>query len=364
MHKTLLAIVFLSVALADTAFAQGNIRQLNAREIWRVDGTEDGEPFGDIRDYVITSSGHLWMLDFKDQVIRRYDQNGKPLGTISRKGSGPGELRNANGMAVSPSGSIWVNDPSNSRISIFKADGTFERQLIRSIGGYSYRWGAWFDRETGDVVEQDFVARGARWRRTSAQGDTSSLPYTACPDGSTAPGSFKAESGNANMYSAYPFSWGGGMSPVGDGTAWCAGHRAMRVVRVHMTRLDTVGSTTVNVPAVPVTSAERDSAIAGIEKRIAQYRTHDFDKSKIPSTKPGITDVNVDDDGRLWVRHANPHGRKGATFDLHDRDGRHVGRLTLNIRIGHQPIRARGNTIWLTVLDDDDVPSLAMFRMQ
>ena len=164
MHKTLLAIVFLSVALADTAFAHGNIRQLTAREVWRFDGTEDGEPFGDIRDYVVTKSGHLWMLDFKDQVIRRYGQNGKPLGTISRKGSGPGEMRNANGMAVSPSGSIWVNDPRHSRITIFKDDGTFERQLIRSIGGYSYRWGAWFDNATGDVVEQDFVARGARWR--------------------------------------------------------------------------------------------------------------------------------------------------------------------------------------------------------
>lgn len=71
-----------------------------------------------------------------------------------------------------------------------------------------------------------------------------------------------------------------------------------------------------------------------------------------------------DDDGRLWVRHANSYNRKGATFDLHDRDGRHLGRLTLNVRVSHQPLRARGNTIWLTVRDDDDVPSLAMFRMQ
>jgi len=36
----------------------------------------------------------------------------------------------------------------------------------------------------------------------------------------------------------------------------------------------------------------------------------------------------------------------------------------VTVRISHQTIRARGNTIWLTVLDYDDVPSVAMFGMQ
>ncbi len=354
------------IASATTAIqAQNSVRPVDAREMWRVDGSESGEPFGEIRDYIVNSDGTVWILDYKDQTIRRYDLTGKALAAVGRKGKGPGELTSANGLVLTPSGSVWANDPSSSRVSIFSRDGKFERQIIRSAGGYMYTWGAWYDKKSGNVVEPAFGNSAVRWRHLTPAGDTgSSFAFTSCPDGSKSPDAFNAKSPGRNMISSYPFSTGGGLAPVGDGTAWCAGARATTVARMDMIKSDTVSRTTTVIPAVALPAAERDSVIKSTELRLAQYATNDFDKSKVPTSKPGIEAVFVDLDGRLWVRHTKQQARKSTVFDLHDSSGRHIARVTFNARVSSQPLRARGNDVWLTILDDDDVPSVAKFTMR
>lgn len=160
--------------------------------VWQVDGTEDGDPFGDLRDYVMLKDGTVWALDFKDQRIRRYGADGSPLPAVGRKGSGPGELRNANGMAVAPDGSVWVNDPANGRLSIYSAAGVPQRAITLPIGGYGYRWDAWFE-ANGDLIERE-LGREARYRRLSRDGTVlGTIPYPSCKGTSQGLRGFQAE---------------------------------------------------------------------------------------------------------------------------------------------------------------------------
>ena len=354
--------------------AQGARTVWTATQLWSVDGSEGGEPFGSIRDFVVLPDGALWALDYNDQVIRRYSASGAPLPSVSRKGSGPGELRNANGMVVRRDGSVWVNDPNNNRLTVFTANGTFAKHVPIPIMGRSYRWNAFVDKRTGDLIDP-FVNMSAEkpgtmfWRRVTATGTfRDTMPVSECASMSiAAPTTFRAETkGKGNWFSVYPFAYGGGTVPDGDGAAWCAAPSASRVSRVRLGgRPDTIARTSLALTPLPVPNAERDSAIRAIEKELAKYATHDFDAGKIPSSKPPIALLSVDDDGRLWVQHTPQYGEASVTFDVHNATGVHLGRVRIPFRpsVEGLPIRARGRDLWMAIRDNDDVLSIAKFRL-
>lgn len=70
-----------------------------------------------------------------------------------------------------------------------------------------------------------------------------------------------------------------------------------------------------NVPPLPVTAAERDSVIASIE----EDGPTGLDFDRIPTVKPAIDRLTVDDQGRLWVRRANAAG--DIELDIYDATG-------------------------------------------
>lgn len=357
-------LVCTSCVALSSAHAQAPIKTWKATEVWRTDGGENGDPFSDLRDYVVLKDNSLWALDFKAQNIRRYDAAGKLLGNIARKGQGPGEIANANGMLVVGDNTVWVNDPANARFSVFTPDGKFAHQYLLPSGGFGYRWMSWQDKASGDVVEQR-IGQPRGWRRIDKTGkDVGTIPTTDCPDGSPSVGYIKAQT-PGGMTGSYPFSSGGGVAPDGNGNAWCAAPRSKTVVLIHVGKNDTVTKAALEYPAIPVTSAERSDAIAATEKMLAKYATNDFDKSKVASAKPGITALSVDYDGRLWVQHGVAFGQKSTTLDVFDPKGKHLGRVVVPVKQStYMPVRARGNLMWLTVLDDDDVPHIVQFKLQ
>jgi streptogramin lyase len=348
--------------------AQRPITTWRATEQWRVDGSEGEAPFGDLRDFVALRDGTVWVLDFKDQVIRRYAADGRALPTIARKGSGPGELRNANGMLVTPAGEVVVSDPQNARLAVFAADGKFARHIALPISGWRYRWEAWLERAQNELVEMDFATQVAAFRRVALDGTVrGTIPVVTCPaDDWKQPPAFRAETkGRGGTVSAYPFTTGGGLAGNGRGGVWCASTHSTRVALIRLGGTDTIARTSVEVQLVPVAPAERAERLAALEKRIATYANNDFDRSKVPNVKPGISALYVDDDGRLWVRHADRYKTAQTVFDVHDAKGVHLARMTLPVRSnGYLPVRARGDALWLTVLDDDDVTWLARYQIR
>lgn len=342
--------------------------QWRATEQWVVDG--DGDVFGMVRDLAVLRDGTVWVLDFKDQVIRRFSPAGAPLKPVGRRGAGPGELRNANGLLVHGDGSVWVNDPSNARLTVFNPDGSFARQHVLPIAGYGYRWGAWYAAASKEVMDAttlrvDTTFRRV-WRRVDVKGTANGeVVPPDCASGGAPYVGFKAETpGRGNMYSAYPFTSGGGAAPNGGDGMWCATPRSRRVALVRIGRNDTIASTTLDIPPIAVSKAERDEALVQVLARIKDYATSDFDASKVPQSKPGIVALHVDDDERLWVEHARVFKGTSTTFDVHSPRGVHLARVTVPYRTAPgMPVRARGMTAWFVVLDDDDVVSVAKFAL-
>ena len=360
-----------SATAISTAEAQASdITTWKAIEQWRIDGTEDGDGFGDLRDILTLANGDLWVLDFKDQVLHRYDARGKPLGTVSRMGSGPGELRKSNGMLLFRDGSVWLNDPPNSRFSVFDAKGKFSRQITVPITGYGYVWQAWLDKPSGTVMDPYSRAEGEKYtqylRRVDSIGKVADEAiFPNCGGGETRFEGWNAETrGKGSMMASYPFLTGGGNAADGKGAMWCATVKSRRAVLVRIGKNDTISTTTVDVPPISVPRAERDFEIASSLEKAAKYATNNFDAAKVPAVKPGIGALWTDADGRLWVQHGRKYGDNSTIFDVHDGRGKHLGRLTIPLKLnGYFPLEARGSDLWVIATDEDDVPSVVKLRI-
>jgi hypothetical protein len=371
--RAVVAAVGLGLIAVPSVSSQSTVSTWRATEQWRVDGTEAGASgFADLRDLVVLKDGSLWTLDFKEQSIRRYDARGRFVGTTGRAGAGPGEMRDANGLLVHGDGTVWINDPQNGRLTVFGADGRFLRQHTLSIFGFGYRWDSWFDHTAQEVIDPTIVRVGddfARvWRRVGAAGeDRGTVATPACARLSqTKPATFTGwtAKGPGGASGAYPFTTGGGVAASGRGAVWCASPDAPQASLVRIGGNDTIARSALRLPQIPVTSDERTEAIAQLRKLLERFATNDFDASRIPSSKPAIGALWVDDDGRLWIMHSQAYKTRRTTYDVHDDTGAHLGRVAVPFRVSPtMPPRARGMQLWLPVLDDDDVVSVVHFTL-
>lgn len=74
-------------------------------------------------DLKIDDQGNFYIYDWMDCHILVYDDNGKYVRTIGRKGQGPGEFLSPAFFDFSQDGRLFVNDVQNQRITIFDREG-------------------------------------------------------------------------------------------------------------------------------------------------------------------------------------------------------------------------------------------------
>ncbi|HXH81609.1 MAG TPA: hypothetical protein VNN07_01625, partial [Candidatus Tectomicrobia bacterium] len=320
--------------------------------------------FGQVKGIVVTDDGRIAVLDAQAQEIRVFAPDGSHLRTFGGKGGGPGEMENANGMLLGPDGLIRVNDPRNARMSFFHPDSGFVRSHPIEVRSWGWIWDGVVD-SAGKVWESHSMRlQGEAWtvlRAYDAQGNwTDTIPIQKQePDARDAPGTYRWEIPNGVRFAAVPFWPGGAIDYDPRGFFWFKGpHRNdYRIVRA-----TPAGDTTLVLesrrPAVPVTAAERDAAIAALREQGAR----DLDWSQIPAEKPIVRSLFVDEAGRVWVRVTTPDTR--TTFDVYLPDGTYDGTATttLNIPEWWQPL-VRGDLFYTLHTDELDVPHVVRARI-
>jgi streptogramin lyase len=84
-----------------------------------------GVPYGIDTD----TYGNAWIAMQSTNKVAEVDSNLTTIFSFGSQGSGPGQLNLPNDVAVSDSGNILVTDDLNSRVQVFKPDGSFLRQF-------------------------------------------------------------------------------------------------------------------------------------------------------------------------------------------------------------------------------------------
>lgn len=83
---------------------------------WGSIGSGPGQ-FNNPRRVAVDPSGNVFVADFGNDRIEKFDGNGKLLMTWGSLGQNEGQLYNPTGMAVQfPSGNVYVVDTGNHRV--------------------------------------------------------------------------------------------------------------------------------------------------------------------------------------------------------------------------------------------------------
>ncbi len=86
----------------------------------------DGKHFNKPTDVAISSDGSIYISDgYGNSRVAKFSPKGDFLFDWGRKGDKPGEFDLPHGITIDSQGRVYVADRSNSRIQVFKGDGTF-----------------------------------------------------------------------------------------------------------------------------------------------------------------------------------------------------------------------------------------------
>jgi hypothetical protein len=131
---------FVGAAATRTSTAAGQAPSVKLKPDLTI-GVEDGDEnlmFGKIIRIDIDGKGNIYVLDYKFRKVAVFDRDGKLLRTIAvPEGQGPREATNLGGIAVTPAGTLFVNDMR--KVIVYGPDGQFIQSflvdfMISSIG--------------------------------------------------------------------------------------------------------------------------------------------------------------------------------------------------------------------------------------
>ena len=96
-----------------------------------VAGSGDGQQSRPI-DIALAPNGDLFVLDWSQNRVQRFDQTGKYISKFGSAGTENGQFKGPTSIEIDPSGNLYVADRGNNRIEKFNEKGEF----IKAFGSY------------------------------------------------------------------------------------------------------------------------------------------------------------------------------------------------------------------------------------
>jgi len=346
---------------SSTASAQARWTLVEDLRIGSVD--EGPASFSDVRGLATNTKGWLFVVENSTQDVRVFDERGRHLKTVGRKGAGPGEFQMPNGIARAPDGTLWVHDPLNARLTVLNAEGDVLRSITQINNGYGYQWGGRYqpDGVLAEpifwLVEQRFQDAIRLWAPGRARADTMLLPTCGGPP---PPEPFRLTSGTMSGSIAVPFAAGPIRAYDLRGALWCGHSGGYRLARLRLPSGDTLAVLRGNGKPLPVTAAEIEEALGPTLER---FKGATLDRSRIPKVKPLLRSLLVDDAGRLWVWRTTADG--ATAFDVYDTAGKAIASVAGPADLSPYPTPViEGNTLYGVVTGEDDLPAVVRWRVR
>ena len=124
-------VAFAGTAATRTSTAAGQAPSVTLKPDLTI-GVEDGDEnlmFGSISRIDLDGKGNIYVLDYKFRKVVVCGPDGRHLRTIAvPEGQGPREATNLGGIAVTPDGTLFVNDTR--KIIVYGPDGQFLRSFL------------------------------------------------------------------------------------------------------------------------------------------------------------------------------------------------------------------------------------------
>jgi hypothetical protein len=324
--------------------------------------------FGQIRGIEADRDGRIYVLDGQAGETRIFGPDGTFRRAIARRGEGPGEALDPNGILRAADGTFWVQDPRRWLIVRLTPEGEEVGRIPMFVRQWGFVWDATVDRKGRIWTRVDHMVGEFRPPEPGFS-ESEFRTYVRFHDPRTEEGDsvFVSRIRNRGFAIVSDVGWGfrnvpwepGLQMAVGaDGEVWAARGGEYRIVR-----LDARGDTTLVIEAAVtperVTPEDRERVLAAARDRGAdeeQIARQILQGAR--EVKPIVAGLDVDDRGNLWVRR---HGRDGEPprFDVFGRDGTYLGSWQSPLRLpSYFPLRFREGLLYALALDDMDVQTV------
>ena len=126
---------------------------------------------------------------------------------------------------------------------------------------------------------------------------------------------------------------------------------------------DTIRTITRDFTPLPVTEVDMERAREQLESFIENGGNVDW--SKIPSRKPATEEMDLDDEGNIWVRLVTTHEDRGHVFDVFDPIGRYLTTVRSDFAIARFPPPIFRDGFMYAVTEDElEVPYVVRARIE
>jgi hypothetical protein len=381
-------------ALAANVHAQSPA-QWRLIEEWRVGGAAEGPHFLlDVRAIATLPDGNLAVVEGRDQQVHILGPRGQAVKTVGRRGAGPGEFRGANGALVTPAGEIVVSDAVNARLTFVALNGDVLRTIPHAPSGNATRWTAWFGTDGRLVEVGSAVAPGPngepvateihrKWSADYLRADT--VRSLTCAQYPAAPPEFigyrtPSPSGRGFQTLTYPFGMPPHRAQMYDqkGGFWVSSFPEYRAI-TKLTFGTCAAVTTVELSGqpTPVPTATREAIQAGLRERASAAPGQPMgpDPERVRRALAYFEGMTSDATGQLWVERLVPGTAKfsdfGVTgdrrFEIFSAQGKLVAETAIPEKMCAprcgRPMAITATHVYAIVVDADDVPYLAAFRI-
>lgn len=306
--------------------------------IGRLEG--DGpDTFGDVRAIEVGEDGTIYVLDYQASELRAFTPEGSYLRTIASRGRGPGEIATANGLKFAPDGTLWVNDHGKRMLTGLSVGGGEVGHHPAVVPGWGYVWtgtidsnGVFWEQWNHSITPPQIDVSATGPVENESRGyyksfDPRTEAYDSVELGVAKFYGYRAayQGGQANM--RIPFTSSPVVTMDRSGNIWIADSGAYTVTRMSSTG-DTVLVLQVNVPTESITQEDREAWRSSSEAIFEQIPALREVEALFPQSKPLLTGLIADDEGRLWVGRTVAAG-ESPLFDVYDGEGEYRASVRL-----------------------------------
>ena len=318
-------------------------------ELFRIGNDENSskELFqNDLMTVVPFANGQTLILELSTSRIIVFDVKGGYTRSISRRGSGPGELNGPTAMAVDRKHRIWVAEAFQRRYSVFDSLGMFVKTTSRPFQGTPRLPHQMVFTEKGFLVDEvilpgrtiGFVHRA----ETVETFDTAVRLARPHRPRSTQPLGDPADREALAYLPSVVWTLGA------DGTVWSTPSDAIRIS--HMRN---------GQSAIKVSANHRNLDMPALDRRKAEQSLSRMGvpPNQIDLVRPIVAGLLRLDDGRILVNIVQEVGKPSNLMDVFSSAGEYLGALEIPLRLSPRAIHASaGDTLWLVTLGEEDQP--------
>ena len=239
-------------------------------------------------DMEVDSQGNIYVVDYRNARIQKYDYSGKYIDSYGRKGQGPGDFQSVNQIQWDKRGILWVYD-STKKIVGFNQDGTLAEVLKIEVPGLSKlllsQEGHFF--ASSGKINIDAVPRRRIIRLEPGESRQQIVHEFELP-----------VSGDLPQRAAHYYQNGLFLTTL-DGSHFYFGYSA----KYHIYKSDVQGQTVLIIEndEVPTRISDKEKAVT-LEKGISTWSGPQRPKAlDFPPHRPFFRRILVDNQGRLYV---------------------------------------------------------------